>query len=56
MSNKYSGGEWKEKFCGQIGKELKKKSGKFQCFFNAHFKVIITEVLIINLLAPEFYI
>jgi len=25
MSNKYSDNVWKEKFCGQIGEELKKK-------------------------------
>jgi len=41
MSNKkYSGSVWKETLWAQIGEELK-KSGKFQCFFIAHFEVTI---------------
>jgi hypothetical protein len=52
MSNKkYSDSVRKEKFWGQVGEELK-KSGKFQCFFIAHFEVtiilLITEFRIVN--------
>jgi hypothetical protein len=40
-SNKeYSDSVWKEKLWEQIGEKLK-KSGNFQCFFIAHFEVII---------------
>jgi hypothetical protein len=35
-NKKYSDSAWKEKLWGQIGEELK-KSGKFQCFFIAHY-------------------
>jgi len=39
LSNKkYSDSVWKEKLWVQIGEELK-KSGKFQCYFIAHFEV-----------------
>jgi hypothetical protein len=44
---KYSDRVWKEKLWGQIGEELK-KSGKFLCFFIAHFEVTII------LLSPKF--
>jgi len=48
MSNKkYGDSLWKEKMWGQIGEEMK-KSGKFQCFFIAHFEVTII------LLSPKF--
>jgi len=48
MSNKkYINSVWKEKLWGQIGEQLK-KSGKFQCFFIAHFEVTIV------LLSPNF--
>jgi len=41
MSNKKnSDSVWKEKLWGQKDEELK-KSGKFQCFFIAHFEVTI---------------
>jgi hypothetical protein len=48
MSNtKYSNSVWREKLWGQVGEELE-KSGKFQCFFIAHFKVTSPKALIIG--------